>query len=42
MYSKPVYGTRTSGISIDPSAFCPFSIIATQILGRAKPDPFKV
>ena len=32
IYSKPVYGTRTSGISIDPSAFCPFSIIKPKFL----------
>jgi len=37
-----IYGTRASGIFIEPSGCWYCSIIATQVLPIASPDPFNV
>ena len=41
MYSKPVYGTNTSGMRIPLSDWL-FSKIAATILGKANALPFRV
>lgn len=38
----PMYGRNATGIVTDPSAFWPFSRIATSVRPTASPEPFNV